>query len=153
MSSVGAGAERGPRSGAGISRRAFLRGAVAVAALGVVGGPGFARSLPVAAATGRSRGGTVVSVRDTGAVGDGIHDDTAAIQAAINALPVTGGTVFVPAGTYLIDTTKKINLRSLMLLSLDTNAVLKAKTSSARTSGTTASRSSVATASPCATCA
>ena len=31
------------------------------------------------------------------------HDDTAAIQKAINSLPSTGGTVFVPAGTYLIN--------------------------------------------------
>jgi len=38
----------------------------------------------------------VVSVKDFGAVGDGIADDTAAIQAAIN----TGKAVFVPAGAY-----------------------------------------------------
>jgi Pectate lyase superfamily protein len=35
------------------------------------------------------------------AYGDGSHDDTAAIQAAINAL-TTGGTVFFPAGIYMI---------------------------------------------------
>ena len=40
-----------------------------------------------------------VSVKDFGAVGDGVTDDTAAIQAALNA----GGTIFVPAGTYLVD--------------------------------------------------
>jgi hypothetical protein len=33
-----------------------------------------------------------------GAVGDGVTDDTAAIQSAIDAVPVTGGTVFFPAG-------------------------------------------------------
>ena len=38
-----------------------------------------------------------VSVKDFGAVGDGVTDDTAAIQAALNSLP-TGGTVFFPAG-------------------------------------------------------
>ena len=35
-----------------------------------------------------------------GAVGDGITDDTTAINAAIAALPANGGTVFLPPGTY-----------------------------------------------------
>lgn len=39
-----------------------------------------------------------VSVKDFGAVGDGVTNDTAAIQAAIN----TGKSVFVPEGIYLI---------------------------------------------------
>ena len=38
----------------------------------------------------------VVSVKDFGAVGDGVADDTAAIQAAINSIPGSGGTVFFP---------------------------------------------------------
>ncbi|MGB8413905.1 MAG: glycosyl hydrolase family 28-related protein [Candidatus Binatus sp.] len=37
---------------------------------------------------------------DFGAVGDGSHDDTPAIQAAIQALGSTGGTVYFPPGTY-----------------------------------------------------
>jgi hypothetical protein len=37
----------------------------------------------------------VVSVKDFGAVGDGVTDDTAAIQAAINAVPA-GGAVWLP---------------------------------------------------------
>jgi hypothetical protein len=40
-----------------------------------------------------------VSVKDFGAVGDGVADDTAAIQNAIN----TGKTIWIPNGTYLID--------------------------------------------------
>ena len=72
-----------------------------------------------------------MSVKSYGAVGDGIHDDTAAFQAAVNALPSTGGTVTVPAGTYLIDPTKKINLRSYMLLQMDPAAKLQAKTNNA----------------------
>lgn len=44
-----------------------------------------------------------VSVKDFGAVGDGVTDDTAAIQAAINSMPAAGGTVFFPNGTYLVN--------------------------------------------------
>lgn len=51
---------------------------------------------------------TVVNVKDVafGAVGDGAHDDTAAIQAAINSLTAsTGGVVYFPAGVYLLSST------------------------------------------------
>lgn len=48
-----------------------------------------------------------ISIKDFGAVGDGVADDTAAIQAALDAAQAGGfGGVFVPAGTYL---TGKIN--------------------------------------------
>ena len=39
------------------------------------------------------------NVKDFGAQGTGVHDDTAAIQGAINACP-PNGRVTVPAGTY-----------------------------------------------------
>lgn len=37
-----------------------------------------------------------------GAVGDGVTDDTAAIQAAVDAAEVSGGTVTLPRGSYLV---------------------------------------------------
>lgn len=47
-----------------------------------------------------------VSVKDFGAVGDGVADDTAAIQAAIDAVGAAGGgTVFIPTGVYAISST------------------------------------------------
>lgn len=42
----------------------------------------------------------VADVKDYGAKGDGANDDTAAIQAAHDALPVTGGLLYFPAGLY-----------------------------------------------------
>lgn len=42
------------------------------------------------------------NVKDYGATGDGVTDDRAAIQAAMNAAGPTGGTVCFPPGTYII---------------------------------------------------
>lgn len=59
--------------------------------------------------------GAVVNVLDFGAVGDGIVDDTVAIQAAIDSLAITssanatgGGTVYIPDGKFRITSTIKI---------------------------------------------
>ena len=43
-----------------------------------------------------------VSVKDFGAAGDGVADDTAEIQAALDAVPAVGGCVYFPAGTYVV---------------------------------------------------
>lgn len=44
--------------------------------------------------------GAPVSVLDYGAVGDGSTDNTAAFQAALDAVASTGQAIYVPAGTY-----------------------------------------------------
>jgi uncharacterized protein YjbI with pentapeptide repeats len=64
-----------------------------------------------------------VSVRDFNAVGDGVTDDTAAIQAAITSLSATGGTVFFPKGTYKTDS--GVTLVSNLTLQGETGAVIK----------------------------
>lgn len=43
-----------------------------------------------------------VSVKDFGAVGDGIANDSAAIQLALNSIPASGGKINFPKGTYLL---------------------------------------------------
>jgi Pectate lyase superfamily protein len=71
----------------------------------------------------------VVNVKDKGAKGDGHTDDTAAIQAAIDEVAGTGGTVLVPKGTYMVDAVDKkqrLSLRSDMTLKLAKDAILKA---------------------------
>lgn len=50
----------------------------------------------------------VISVKDFGAVGDGVTDDTAAIQKVIDSLSATGGNIYFPKGSYLITSTLKI---------------------------------------------
>jgi len=49
-----------------------------------------------------------VNPKHYGSIGDGVADDTVAIQAAIDAIPLTGGCVFFPAGNYKVST---INLK------------------------------------------
>lgn len=52
--------------------------------------------------------GSYVNVIDYGATGDGVTDDTAAINAALVA--AAGSTVYVPAGTYVVTSTLSNNL-------------------------------------------
>lgn len=71
-------------------------------------------------------GSVTLSVADYGADPTGVAESTAAFNAAIAALPAsTGGTVAVPAGTYLVDAVASIVLRSNLCLRLDPAAVLQ----------------------------
>jgi hypothetical protein len=46
--------------------------------------------------------GAIVSVKNYGAVGDGVTDDTAAVTAAFNAVRTVGGSLYFPAGKYAL---------------------------------------------------
>jgi parallel beta-helix repeat protein len=74
----------------------------------------------------RFRSSVTVSVSHYGAISADGKDDTAAFQRAIDALPASGGTVNVPAGSYMINTEKSILLRNNMYLKMDPHAVLRA---------------------------
>jgi polygalacturonase len=73
-----------------------------------------------------SIGSTVINVRNMGAMGNGVNDDTAAFQAAFNALPSSGGTVTVPNGTYKINALVGISMPSHSRLSMAASAELSA---------------------------
>jgi hypothetical protein len=68
-----------------------------------------------------------VSVKDFGAVGDGVADDTAAIQAAIDhAGDVGGAAIHIPAGTYKVTDTLEINSSNVTLYGDGGSTVVKA---------------------------
>ncbi len=64
-----------------------------------------------------------LNIKDFHAIGDGIHDDTTKIQAAISCCP-KNGCVYIPEGVYLISS---IFLKSDMLFYLEKNAKIIAK--------------------------
>ena len=95
-----------------------------------------AGAIPISTATAqpiasRKRGATRINVRDHGARGSGRKDETKAFQAAIDALPEDGGTVIVPAGTYLIDAIRSVRLRDHVHLAMDPGTRLIAKPNAA----------------------
>lgn len=75
---------------------------------------------------------TKINVREKGAIGDGKQDDTTALQSAIDALPISGGTIEIPGGVYLVDAKRSLRLRSHVRLALARDAVLIAKSNDLR---------------------
>lgn len=56
----------------------------------------------------------VVNVRNFGAYGDGSHDDTSAIQSAIDSIKDIGGTLYFPGGRYKVTATLNLPLNGNM---------------------------------------
>jgi parallel beta-helix repeat protein len=111
-----------PSQEPGQSRRAFFtRTALAgLGASGLLASPYHQAGAALSTATTNCGEETdlrqrVVNVRDFGAKGDGVTNDTPKIQKAIDSLPGRGGTVFFPAGTYLLY--EAVNGRCLLLRS------------------------------------
>jgi parallel beta-helix repeat protein len=88
--------------------------------------------------------GKVVNVKEFGARGDGVSDDTAAIQAAINAA-TTGTTITFPSGTYIVSNFIVKNRSGLSFLGEGRNSLIKQKTGAQRIATFTGSRDIVIT--------
>ncbi len=95
-----------------LNRRGFL---------GSIAGCAVAAVVPLGALAGVP---DYIEVRDFGAVGDGVADDTAAIQAALDAKP---GSVFFPPGTYRCNLTLQTGTN--MVGSVDSTPTLRGVTS------------------------
>jgi hypothetical protein len=79
-----------------------LVSAAALAGPSGAGGLGFTQSGAGAVTrTAQAKMRDTVSVKDFGAVGDGVADDTDAIESALAAIP-TGGALYFPAGAYRV---------------------------------------------------
>ncbi|HEX6682947.1 MAG TPA: right-handed parallel beta-helix repeat-containing protein [Candidatus Limnocylindrales bacterium] len=88
-----------------VGRRQLLRRAGALAAGAGVAGAGVAGALTASPAAAVAAAAAITAsefnVKDYGAVGDGVADDTGAFQAAVNAAAAAGGGIVrVPAGVY-----------------------------------------------------
>ncbi|MGG3495333.1 right-handed parallel beta-helix repeat-containing protein [Peribacillus simplex] len=68
----------------------------------------------------------IINVKNFGAKGDGITDDTVTIQNAVNTSSREGGTIHFPSGTYMVNALTSIILKSNLRLLLDKNATIKA---------------------------
>ncbi len=63
-----------------------------------------------------------VNVKDYNAKGDGVADDTSAIQNALNK----NNSVYIPDGTYMINVDQSLRVNSNQTITMSANAVLKA---------------------------
>jgi Right handed beta helix region/Divergent InlB B-repeat domain len=70
---------------------------------------------------------SVVNVRDYGAKGNGLSDDTSSIQLAIDAAAMSTGTAIIPDGLYLIDASISLRPKSNVTIRMTSNAILRAR--------------------------
>jgi hypothetical protein len=68
------------------------------------------------------------NVKNFGAKGDGITDDTKAVQKALNTVSKIKGTVYFPKGTYLIDATQSLTVKAnTKVIGEGLSTIIKAK--------------------------
>lgn len=103
---------RAPIGDAGLSRRAF--GSKLAGAGGVAAGAALLLLDNAAASTLDPK---IKNVKDApfNATGDGVADDTAAFQAALNDIPASGGVLFVPPGTYRLTAPLSLSTRPVTI--------------------------------------
>lgn len=70
-----------------------------------------------------------VSVKDFGAVGDGVANDTTAVDRAFTRCGITGQKLYVPAGTYLLSSTITWTITNGFEVECEVGAVFKATAS------------------------
>lgn len=100
-------------------------GTVELAASGGSNLVGFLQSgTDAVARTVQSKLRDVVNIKDFGAIGDGVTDDTIAIQAAINSGMTA---VFIPSGTYLASSLLMPNVFGFTFYGTGTGSVVKQK--------------------------
>jgi glucan 1,3-beta-glucosidase len=92
----------------------------------------------------RSRNTVYRNVKDLGAKGNGVTDDTAAIQRAISQRSTARSVIYFPAGTYLVSSGLRANSYSVFFGDPTNRPVIKA---SARFNGSVLLRGSVLTSS------
>lgn len=121
-------AEAGRPAGRGLARRGFL----AATTLGTVGAAGLALAPTAGASPAKPkprpvRAAAVHDVRHYGAVGNGTQDDTAALQAAIDAAASAGGgAVYLPSGRYVVSATLKVNSSAISLYGDGASSIVSA---------------------------
>ena len=107
-----------------------MRGLLAASLLGL-GCAQVPSPTPAGTAPPGGPGAPVVSVKAFGAQGDGVTSDTAAIQAAVAAVP-PGGTLQFPPGTYRIDSDRGVRLKDDLRLALGEATLVASNVKGAR---------------------